>query len=87
MSRLLEKKNNQLMLNKKVKVKVKLYCDRSRRLGEGMECWASILTLTVGTIRTVELSASRAGRPRKFFGIRLCYSLRGTERGPECFKP
>jgi len=42
----------------KVKVKVSL---RSHEGSEGgKECWASVLTLTFGTIRTAELSALRA---------------------------
>jgi hypothetical protein len=32
------------------------------RLRVGTECWASIFTLTFGTIKTAELSAVRAGR-------------------------
>jgi hypothetical protein len=41
----------------------------------GMECRASILTLTFGTTKTAELSAVRAGRAlprRKFFGTHFC---------------
>ena len=39
----------------------------------GTECWASKLTLTLGTARTAELSALCAGRtlaPRKFLGTK-----------------
>jgi hypothetical protein len=58
-----------------VKVKAKLSHKKSLRLRRGMECRASILTLTVGTTRTAELSAVRAGRtlpPRKVLGTYLC---------------
>jgi hypothetical protein len=43
----------------------------SWRLRGRMEFWAFILTLTLGTTRTAELSATRAGRtlnPMKFLG-------------------
>ena len=43
-----------------------------------MECWASFLTFTFGTTRTVELSAARAGRTlpsTKFFGTHFFQTL------------
>jgi hypothetical protein len=54
-----------------LKLKVKLSSNKSWRLRRGMECCASILTLTFGTNRTTKLSALGAGRTlplRKFLG-------------------
>jgi hypothetical protein len=61
-----------------VRVRGKISRHKSWRLRCGMGCWASNLSLTFGTTRTVELSALGAGRtlpPRKLFGAHLCYRL------------
>jgi len=47
-----------------------------------VECWASILTLTIRTSKTAELSALRAGHtlpPRKFLGTCFFERLRGPQ--------
>jgi len=44
----------------------------------GMECWASILTATLGTTKTAQLLAPHAGRTlpqRKFLATHFCYRL------------
>jgi hypothetical protein len=46
----------------------------------GMECWASVLTATLGTIKTAQLSAPHADRTlalRKFLATHFCYRLSG----------
>ena len=61
---------------------VKLSRNRSRRLRRGMECWASILTVTFGKTRTAEVTALRAGhtlRPRKSLGAHFWYRLSGFQ--------
>lgn len=53
-------------------VMLKLSHNKSQRLGQGTECWASMLTLTFGTTKTGELNT------RKFMYIRtnvLCKLL------------
>lgn len=42
--------------------KGKAFHNKSWRIREGMECWASMLTLTFGTTRTADLSALRVCR-------------------------
>jgi hypothetical protein len=42
-------------------IQEKLSCSESWRLRVGMECWAAIFTLTMGTTRMAELSAITAG--------------------------
>ena len=51
-------------------VKIKLCRHKSLRLRWGMECWASILTLTFGANGTAELKAPFDGRsltPKELF--------------------
>jgi hypothetical protein len=46
--------------------------------------WPSIITVTMGPIRTAELSALGAGRyspARKFLGTRFCFRLSGPQGG------
>jgi len=50
--------------------------------GGGGECLGSILTLTFGTTRTSQLSATHAGRNlplRKFLDTHFCYRLSGPQ--------
>ena len=64
--------------NKKRSKKAKLSRNKSWKISVGMECRASIFTLTFGTTRTTQLSALRAGRPpRKLLGTHFCSRVSG----------
>jgi hypothetical protein len=62
--------------------KVKLSLTSREDSGGGMECWASILTLTFGTTVMAEVSVLRPGRTSpssEFLGTHSYYKLSGPQ--------